>query len=225
MDALRWLDRLDVAGVEPLGLAVGFGWRVTYSHLERLAAAGLAERVYDRDGTVAVITRPGRRRVGSDRGEVRRSFVVGDSRAHARAVSWLAALVTLRGREWVSDREMRELPDWRMPVIWGEARGTHRPDLGVGVDGRRVAVEVELSCKAPRRLRAILAGYEREISAGRLSGGVLYVSDRPDVLVAVTRAARRVGLPPDRFRTRALEDVQSEVRALAAGRGGRVLAV
>lgn len=77
MDALRWLDRLDVAGVEPLGLALGFGWRVTYSHLERLAAAGPAERVYDRDGTVAVITRHGRRRVGSDRGEVRRSFVVG----------------------------------------------------------------------------------------------------------------------------------------------------
>ncbi len=128
MDALRWFDRLDVAGVEPLGLALGFGWRVTYSHLERLAVAGLAERVYDRDGTVAVITRGGRRRVGSDRGAVRRGLVVGDSRAHARAVSWLAALVTLRGREWVSDREMRELPDWRVPVIWGDSRGSHRPD-------------------------------------------------------------------------------------------------
>ena len=71
--------------------------------------------------------------------------MVGDSRAHARAVSWLAALVTLRGREWVSDREMRELPDCRVPVIWGDSRGSHRPDVGVGVDGRRVAVEVELS--------------------------------------------------------------------------------
>ena len=149
---------------------------------------------------------------------------MGDSRAHARAVSWLAALVTLRGRAWVSDREMRELPDWRVPVIWADSRGTHRPDLGVGVDGRRVAVEVELSYKAPRRLRAILAGYESEISADRLSGGVLYVSDRPEVLVTVTQAARRVGLPPERFRTRTLEDVQSEVRALAAERGGRGLA-
>ena len=41
VDALKWLDRVDVAGVEPLGLALGFGWRVTYSHIERLAAAVL----------------------------------------------------------------------------------------------------------------------------------------------------------------------------------------
>jgi hypothetical protein len=44
---------------------------------------------------------------------------------------------------------------------------------------------------------------------------LIYVSDRPDVLNAAERAAKRVSLPRDRFRTRTLEDIQSNVRQLA----------
>ena len=43
-EALRWLARLEVAGIEPLGHALGFGRRATYSHVERLARAGLIVR-------------------------------------------------------------------------------------------------------------------------------------------------------------------------------------
>ena len=57
----------------------------------------------------------------------------------------------------------------------------------------RVAVEVELSHKSPRRLRAILAGYEQAIASQRIGGGLIYVSDRADVLDAVARAADHVG--------------------------------
>src|SRR4051794_34978860 len=46
-EALRWLARLEIAGVEPLGLALGFGRRATYSHLARLADAGLLVRACD----------------------------------------------------------------------------------------------------------------------------------------------------------------------------------
>ena len=87
--------------------------------------------------------------------------------------------------------------------------------------GARVAVEVELSHKSPRRLAAILSGHEDAITSGRMAGGLIFVSDRADGLAAVTRAAGRVGLPDQRFRTRVLADVQAEVRRLSDERHDR----
>lgn len=214
-EGLRWLGRVDVAGLEPLGLVLGTGRSTTYSHVARLVAAGLVVRLDGHEGSVVAITREGRRFIG-DRPAGGGGALPLAGRAHWRAVSWVAALVALRGRDWVSDREARSRGEWRVPVAWSGGRTLHRPDVGVVVAGRRVAVEVELSHKAPGRLRAILAGYEAEVSAGRLGGGVLYVSDRPDVLVAVELAARRVGLPPGSLRTRPLAAVQDEARRVAA---------
>lgn len=220
MEALRWLDRVDVAGLEPLGLVLGTSQSTTYSHVSRLAGAGYVERIYDRDGSVVAITREGRRAVGAAGGSARDGWVRGAGRAHARAVSWMAALMTLRGRSWVSDREARHRSDWLVPVVWSGTQGTHRPDLGVEVEGARVAIEVELSYKAPKRLRAILAGYESEIDGGSLTGGLVYVSDRPDISASVDRARREAGIPDDRFRSRALSEVRREAleraRAIAS---------
>ncbi len=211
---MRWLARLEVAGIEPLGIALGFGWRTTYSHVERLAGAGLLIRAFDREGSVVAITAAGRRAVGDDRGEVRAGATHGSGLRHARAVSWVAALLTMREREWLSEHELRSADDWSVPVMWAGTRGRHRPDLGVVMGASRVAVEVELSRKSPRRLQAILAGHEEAIASGRLAGGLIYVSDRSDVLAAVRRTAQRVGMPERRFRTRSLADVQEEVRRL-----------
>ncbi|WP_270045545.1 hypothetical protein [Solirubrobacter ginsenosidimutans] len=199
-------------------MALGFGRSATYSHLARLADAGLIARGYDSDGSVVAITASGRREVGADKGDVRSGATHGSGLRHARAVSWVAALLTLRGREWVSDCELRGLAEWQIPVVWAASRGRHRPDIGVVMRGSRVAVEVELSHKSPRRLRAILAGHEEAIASGRIAGGLIYVSDRADVLEAVNRSARRVALPERRFRTRSLVDVQAEVRRLTRER-------
>lgn len=218
LEGLRWLARVDVAGLEPWGRAMGFGWRATYSHAARLQAAGLAVRLYDREGSVLAITGAGRRLVCADGGEPRLGATRGLGLRHARAVSWIAALLTVRDREWVSDRELRGRPDWQVPVFWTKCYGTHRPDAGVVVAGRRVAVEVELSHKAPRRLRAILSGYEALIADGTLDGGLLYISDRADVMSTVARAAARVGLADGVFKTRTLEHVQVELRRTNATR-------
>src|SRR3954470_6966673 len=220
VEALRWLARLEVAGIEPLGHALGFGWRATYSHVERLARAGLIARGYDRGGSVVAITAAGRREVGADRGDVRSGATHGSGLRHARAVSWVAALLTLRERAWLSEQELRRDDGWLVPVVWASSRGRHRPDLGIVVREARVAVEVELSHKSPRRLRAILAGYEAAIASGPLAGGLIYVSDRPDVLDAVARTAGRAGVLERRLRTRSLADVQDEVRALTRQRRG-----
>src|SRR3954454_4646938 len=214
LEALRWLARLEVAGIEPLGHALGFGWRATYSHLERLAGAGLIARGYDRAGSVVAITAAGRREVGADKGDVRSGATHGSGLRHARAVSWVAALLTLRERAWLSEQEVHRDDAWLVPVLWASSRGRHRPDLGIVVRDARVAVEVELSHKSPRRLRAILAGYEEAITSGSIAGGLIYVSDRPDVLDAAARAARPAGVSERRLRPRPLADVQHQVRAL-----------
>jgi hypothetical protein len=75
-------------GLEPLGCALGFGWRTTYSHAERLAGAGFVERVYDRGGSVVAITRSGLRAVDAGQGDVRTGATNGFGLAHSRAMSW-----------------------------------------------------------------------------------------------------------------------------------------
>lgn len=221
MELLRWVERLEVTGLEPLALAHRLGLRAVHSHVQRLAAAGLVERIYDRNGSVVAITRAGRSAVRPELHDPRAaaaSLAGGALTSHARATSWTAARATLRGMRWVSDREMRSRPAWQVPVIWRQP-GRHRPDLGVVVNGARVAVEVELTAKAARRLHAILAGYQQQFVTGRIAG-VLYVVDHAAVSGAVERTASAVGMDRRRLRLLELETLLSETRALGSVTAG-----
>lgn len=216
LELLRWIERLDVVGLEPLGLAHRLSMRTTYSHVERLVAAGLVERLSERNGTLVAITGPGRREVRPelvDRRAPRRSLSSGILVNHALATSWLAARTTLRGLSWVSDREMRTMSGWQVPVLMLHRRGSHRPDLGVG-EATRIAIEIELTAKAADRLRAIFWAYEHQIALRHLAG-VIYVVDHPAVRRSVLRAARTVGLSKEQFRILELEDVYETTRRLA----------
>lgn len=76
----------------------------------------------------------------------------------------------------------------------------HYPDLLlIGPDGRRIAVELELTPKARTRRERILAGY----GADRRLDGVLYLVDRRSVGQAIGRSAARLGLG-DRVRVQAV---------------------
>lgn len=214
MAMLAWVDRVEVANLEALGLAFGVGRSALYSHVGRLVASGLVQRVQDPGGSVAIITSAGRRRVGSDLGPVGPGLGSLYGRSHGAAVSWIAAQATVKDREWVSDRQARTRADWLVPLMWSGGRRSHRPDLGVEIAGKRVAVEVEFSRKSRQRLVAILAGYEAQLAAGGLSG-VLYFSDAPEILRRVEATARVAGLPAWGIRTRPLEEIRAEVRTLA----------
>src|SRR5215217_3863912 len=74
------------------------------------------------------VSRRGRKHLALPTGEVPTGAQYGLGLRHSQAVSWVAALLELRGRAWVSDREARGRPDWQMPVMWPASRGTHRPD-------------------------------------------------------------------------------------------------
>jgi hypothetical protein len=67
----------------------------------------------------------------------------------------------------------------------------HYPDLVLRTaDGRRVALELELTPKSRTRLEKILAGY----GADSRYDGVVYLVDRPGVARSVQSAARRLGV-------------------------------
>jgi hypothetical protein len=128
--------------------------------VERLAGAGLVEPIYDRDGSVVAITRHGRRVLGAALGDVPIGVTRTAELAHTRAISWVAAYLTLRGRGWLGERALRREERWRVPVIWPASRSSHRPDLVVLREDGPLAIEVELTLKTPRRLRANLHGYK-----------------------------------------------------------------
>jgi hypothetical protein len=218
MEALAWLAPADVSGLEPLGCALGFGWRTTYSHAERLAGAGLVERVYDRSGSVVAITRRGLRAVDVGQGDLRTGATSGFGLAHSHAMSWVAAYLTLRSRGWIGERQLMRDERWRVPVLWPRGGvGTHRPDL-VSLYGQRVvAIEVELSAKAPRRLQAILAGYEDAIGRGSFDA-VTYVTPDSGVAAGLERARPRAGLRDGEFNVLRFDDVRTRVRELAGAR-------
>jgi hypothetical protein len=67
----------------------------------------------------------------------------------------------------------------------------HHPDLLLRTaDGRRIALELELSPKSRTRLEKILAGY----GADPRFDGVVYLVERPAIARSIEAAARRVGV-------------------------------
>jgi hypothetical protein len=85
---------------------------------------------------MVAITAEGRRAIHADRGDVRAGATHGSGLGHARAVSWLAANLSIRERQWLSERELRGRERWQVPVpvIWaascGRVRRRHRRSQG-----------------------------------------------------------------------------------------------
>ncbi|HUA71354.1 MAG TPA: hypothetical protein VMA96_09740 [Solirubrobacteraceae bacterium] len=113
--------------------------------------------------------------------------------AHHCGVAWMAAWLTLRGREFKGGRELLEFDTWSGEISWQDHRGfhdsKHRPDLvGFRVDGRPIAVEVELAPKSIERLRGILFRHAVWRHAGK-SNGVYYICGDEDGLKRIRKAA------------------------------------
>lgn len=95
--------------------------------------------------------------------------------AHHCAVAWVAAWLTVRGREFIGARQLEAFDHWSDKISWWDYRShhesRHRPDLvGIRADGRPVAVEVELTPKSIERLRGILRMHAVWRHAGMTNG-------------------------------------------------------
>jgi hypothetical protein len=144
---LGWLAEQYAATTEQVGVLLGCGPRSVQRVLLRLREAGLVDtrRVLVGQAAWVMPTRAGLRACGSlykvwqpKLGVLLHTAAVNDVRLHIQARSPQA--------EWVSERALAK----------DRREGEHLPDGVVLLDGRRVAVEVELTVKSERRVRAIL---------------------------------------------------------------------
>ncbi len=145
---LGWLAEQYAATTVQVGVFLGCGPRSVQRVLARLRDAGLVgtRRVLVGRPAWVVPTRAGLRACGSPYvkvwqpklGVLLHVEAVNDVRLHIQARSPNA--------EWVSERALAR----------DRREGEHLPDAVVVLEGQRVAVEVELTVKSERRVRAIL---------------------------------------------------------------------
>lgn len=201
-DLLRWTASLGAITAEALALRLGVS---PVSARARLAAAckqGQLARSAPLNGRPALfaLTARGARIAGmSGLGRCQ----VSPSNANHLIVCALAAAALERrypGHQAIGERELRgaerscgrALASARLGRVRAGASGLHRPDLVLApppaTDAPPVAVEVELSVKAPARLREICRAWAR----CREVAGVIYLVDER-VEPSVTRAVRDAG--------------------------------
>lgn len=217
-----WIGRLGGAGAEHV-----MGWfemrrSWAYARLGRLVVDGLLEArtlLYRQPG-LYVATAEGLRWQGLERLGVHRVGAGGFEHARTLATVAVALHKGLPGWELWSERELRLAESDRGELVAsarvGELPGgrpaVHRPDLAViSPDGRVLAVEVELSVKAPRRLAAICRGYARARQLERV-----YYLASPPAARAVSRAVAETRAE-DRITVLSLSDTD---RLVAAEREG-----
>lgn len=187
-----------------LGRVVGTSARAAGRRLGALRAAGLVRgtRPLRHDATAWAVTRRGLAACGSSLG-VPRTVDLGLYR-HDVGVAWLAAGArrgifgelstvvserTMRSEDRRADRRGDATPHG-IRVGHGSSARLHYPDLAVvTANGHRIAFELELSTKSPRRRERILAAYADD---SRIDA-VVYLVGTPAAAQAIARSAARVG--------------------------------
>jgi hypothetical protein len=84
-----------------------------------------------------------------------------------------------------------------------------------------VAIEVELWRRPPSKLRLMMSSYSESIASRRIDG-LITVSDRADVLEAMSQPAGQVGLPDRCFAMRRLADVHATSHLLRQQVSGEI---
>ena len=190
---LRWLATTGAAGDDEVALACGITTGAARARLRALQGDGLArsERLLHGAPALHVLTRAGLRAAG--RPELGVVALSASSFAHHLAVGRVAAALTSRGAEVCGERELRvwecaegrALASAEVGYLRDGSIALHRPDLVCTGAGLPIAIEVELTVKAPERLRAIVRGWARS----RVVAGVVYYA-APAAARALARALR-----------------------------------
>lgn len=224
---LEWLVGTGPSPLEAWGVAMGWAESTTFSHASRLISARLAASCSRRRGAGSLIYAT---RAGVEAAESFAAPLPGEPApttwAHLEACAWTAAWLTARGRHVTGSRELLLDDGWKGQLEWlerdGLRRRAHRPDLvtGLTADGPRLSVEVELSSKSIRRLRAILALHASWIAA-RKTAAVIYVCGPTELAGRVRREGAEFGLAAERktLRVELLSTLRAQARASRTGSG------
>lgn len=201
IEGLRWLARIGPAPLEAWATAMGWSQRIAYRKARQLEQDGWLERqrmTYG-DGSLLTITRLGVMRSGVPVTAPPRPAPIWW--AHLSACAWVAAWLTIRGRQLQGPREIEADDCLSGEITWRDTRGRHtvrhRPDLAWVTETNPVAIEVELARKSNARLDAILALHARWRSEHK-TGGVLYVCADENGRGRIIEMAARHGLNAER---------------------------
>jgi hypothetical protein len=216
VEILGWIGRVGAAGVEHVMRRFEMSRSHVYQRLRGLVRAGLLEwqAVLYRQRGLYLATSEGLRMCGLSRLRTYRLSPSGF--VHAGEVAAAAAVlgVGLDGWRLLAEREIRMLEADRGAPAFSAVVGSlpgdrpvlHRPDLAaVSPEGRVIAVEVELSVKAPRRLATICRGWAR----ARGIDAVYYLASS-DAARAVARAVAET-YAEDRIEVLSVEAVETLV--------------
>jgi hypothetical protein len=198
---IRWTARMGAVTAEALACREGTSVASARSRLVAAERCGLVSRRRPLAGYPALytITRAGLRRSGLE--GFAPSQVSSSNALHMIVCAEVAVALEFGypDHDVMGERELRRLESERGGLLASARLGgvrlggplIHRPDLvlwSTHLDrGRPVAVEVELTVKAPRRLAEICRAWAR----ARHVAGVLYIAP-PSVEPALQRAIERV---------------------------------
>jgi hypothetical protein len=202
---LEFLAEHRLALADHVRVLLGISPRAADARLHSLADAGFLsrERVFHRQPTFVQIARDGLAAIGSELPTPRLDL---RSYQHDVGVAWL--WLAARGgtfgplRAVIGERRLRShdgTAEGRRDPLGVRLGGAgpkghdrlHYPDLLlVSAEGKRIAVELELSWKGPARTERILAGYAADPNIA----AVLYLVDSRAVGRSLQHAARRLGI-------------------------------
>jgi hypothetical protein len=209
---LAWLATTGAAPAEELAAAGGVTVRAAQSRLRSLERGRLAmsQRLLHGEPALYALTRRGLLAAG--RPELEAVAISASGFAHALAVARVATALREAGETVGGERELRAFERLEGRAIASASVGLardgttawHRPDLVCWRSGAPIAIEVELTVKAPERLRAIVRGWARS----RIVAGVVYYA-APAASRAVAAAVAK-------------ESAQERVAVLARERAGEL---
>ena len=190
---LDWLARIGAGSAAEIAAVCGLTPRTAASRLRTLEQEGAvrSQRLLHGAPALHALTRAGLRAAG--RAELDPVIASAAGFAHLLHVARVAVALEQAGHIVGGERELRAFERLEArPLVSAEigfaADGSvarHHPDLVCWGPGRPIAIEVELTVKAPERLAAIVRGWARS----RLVGGVVYYAT-PAAARALGRAQR-----------------------------------
>jgi len=197
---VRLIGRHGGMTIEQAMRATGAGRTATYRRFALYQRAGLVERclILGADSALLHATSAGLRfaGLGLPVAAISPATVAHMLRCTSVAISLGEKTghdAVLTEREIVLEEAISGRPIASVPVGWFRGRPKmHRADLAVLVDEGTVAVEVELTPKAPARLRGILTAWAMAVSAGVLAE-VRYFCEPGQTFRAVERAVTSAG--------------------------------
>ena len=190
---LDWLAATGAASASELAAVAALSSRTVATRVRALEQAGLLSSAELLRGEPALhaLTRRGLRAAG--RPELDPVAISTSSFGHCLAVARVALALRAAGEHVGGERELRAferiegtpLASAAVGLARDGATAWHRPDLVCWRAGPPLAIEVELTVKAPERLRTIVRGWARS----RLVEGVVYYAS-PSAARALNAAVR-----------------------------------